>query len=242
MRLILVCLVVISSSVGCASVATRPPPPGLQERPAEPGASLFPGDAATLDDREIARILGARFEPRARMRIALLYLEHRSMDVGWVYGPRQTASAQAPSSINEKLIGVLRGAAGVYDASYVPSFMSPTKLTVGNLREAAARYQADLLLLYRSECHTFEEYRVFRPSRAKAYCVAEAAAIDVRTGILPFTSRAVRDFEVVELSDDLALAEAVRRSEQLAVDGAMVENGQNLVKFLQATRASGAGS
>jgi hypothetical protein len=108
---------------------------------------------------------------RDRLRVAVLHLGHRSVDFAWLYH----AEPVPATWLQEKLFTALHGAAGVHDASYLPSFLIPVKLTVAHLREAAARYQADLLLVFQTECRTHQEYRLFQASRAKAYGTGWAA-------------------------------------------------------------------
>lgn len=222
------------AAAGCASIASRPHPalhtvsPNDQQQP----VSLFPADRAALSDPEIEKILSARPLLRPEMRVAVLHLEHRSVDFSWLY-----RSEPVPTTwLHEKLFAALRGAAGIHDASYLPAFLTPQKLTVGHLREAAARYQADLLLIFRTECRTHKQFRLFSASQAKAYCLADAGVIDVRTGLVPFSSRAVEQYVIDQQQAEMDLEETVRRSEQTAVEAAMAENGRNLAAFMESGR------
>jgi hypothetical protein len=231
------CLVLLSSVAiahsSCASVATQPrranDPRGLVASDAKEPVSLFPSDTAILTDAEIARILDVRVGLRNRVRLAVLHLDHRSMDFGYLYGGEGVPIGW----LNADMFALLRKLERVHDASYLPSVLIPAKLTVGHLREAGARYQADLLLIFRTECRTYQQYRLFRASQAKAYCLADAALLDVRTGIVPFTSRATKDYLIEEKDTEIDLAETVRRSEQTAVEAAMLENATNLASFLK---------
>ena len=224
------------AATGCASVASRPhpslhtaPPDGPDEQ--QP-LSLFPADGAALSDTEIARILSARPLLRPEMRVAVLHLEHRSVDFSWLY-----RSERVPATwLHEQLFAALRGAPGIHYASYLPAFLTPQKLGVGHLREAAARYQADLLLIFRTECRTHKQFRLLSASQAKAYCLADAGVIDVRTGLVPFSSRAVQQYVIDQEKAELDLEETVRRSEQTAVEAAMAENGRNLAEFMRAAQ------
>jgi hypothetical protein len=221
-------LVALSS---CASIATqrRPDDWKAAEKGSKEPLSLFPSDTATMTDAEIARILDVNVRLRSRVRLAVLHLDHRSVDFGWLY-----VGAGAPVGwLNAEMFAALRKLDRVYDASYLPSVLVPSKLTVAHLREAGARYQADLLLIFRSECQTYQQFRLFRASRAKAYCLADASLLDVRTGLMPFTSRATKDYLIEEKESEIDLAETVRRSEQTAVEAAMLENANNLASFLK---------
>lgn len=224
----------------CASVGTQPRPAtdlrGPAEREAKETLSLFPSDTEILSDAEIARILDVRLGLRSRIRLAVLHLDHRSVDFSYLY----RGEGVPIGWLHADMFAMLRKLERVYDASYLPSVLIPAKLTVGHLREAGARYQADLLLIFRTECRTHHQFRIFRASQAKAYCLADAALLDVRTGLVPFTSRATRDYLVEEQKSEIDFAETVRRSEQTAVEAAMFENASNLASFLK-TLPSGEG-
>jgi len=224
----LVVLVLVAG--GCGSIATQPRPyaAALAGARDEGPTSLFPSDAETMGDAEIARILDAQVALPRRARIAVLHLEHRSADFGWLY-----AGERAPATwLFADMFTTVRKSPRAYDVSYLPSVLVPHKLTVGYLREAAARYQADLLLIFRTECRTYQQYRLFSASQARAYCLADAALLEVRTGIMPFTSRSLQQFLIPESKADLDLSETVGRSEQTAAEAAMAENAGNLATFL----------
>jgi len=222
----------------CGSVATQQPATPfaeLQDQP--PAASLFPSDAAVLDDSEIDRILAAQVRLPTHLRIALLHLDHRSAGrfYGW-YGAGRTATFEV--ELNPALIETLRSASGVEDASYLPSFLVPERPTVAHLREAAARYQSDLLFVFTSDCQLYQRYRFFAADEAKAYCIADSAILDTRTGIVPFTSRARQEITVAQKQSDAEFAETLRNVETAALDKAMQENAENLIRFLGRAAAS----
>ncbi len=217
----------------CSSVSTQQPARPIGEGVEEAPASLFPSDSAVLDDAEIDRILEARVRLPPRVRVALLHLDHRSAGrfygwYGYVFGRTATPNVE----LNPRLIDTLRSSRKVEEASYLPDFLVPEKPTVGHLREAAARYQSDLLFLFKSDCQLYDRYRFLRADEAKAYCVVDSAVLDTRTGIVPFTSRSRQDVTIAQQSSDAEFAETIRNAEAAALDQAMQENAQNLVRFL----------
>ncbi|MCH7830604.1 MAG: hypothetical protein IIB75_08610 [Proteobacteria bacterium] len=127
--------------------------------------SLFSGDAAVLSDEAIRSILNYKYVPPAQSRIALLPFG-REVWSGW-----SEELALSTEQMRSGVIDRLLSSPKIYDASYLPSILIPKTRTVPHLREAAARYQADLLLVYRSYCMSFERYRFFRlmsPERSAA--------------------------------------------------------------------------
>lgn len=232
-------LLLLAAAVGCAG------PPGATSRMQEgavteeegQAVSLFPGDAEILSDEAIAKILDTKVRLPPRLRIALLHIEHRSAGRFWGWGPYWTTiGPSAQQEVAAAVSGVLRGAPRVQHASNLPTFLLPEKATVGHLREAAARFQADVVFVYRTDCQAYERYRFFQAAQAKAFCSAESALLDVRSGIVPFTARSLRDFTVTQESSDAGFLETVRKAETQAFTAALEENAQGLVGFLGAPR------
>jgi hypothetical protein len=219
---------------GCASVATQQPARPIAEGVEQPSpASLFPSDSAVLDDAEIGRILRTQVRLPAHVRVALLHVDHRSAGryYGW-YSHVLGRTATPKVELNPSLVETLRSSSKIQDASYLPDFLVPEKPTVGHLREAAARYQSDLLFLFKSDCQLYDRYRFLRADEAKAYCIVDSAVLDTRTGIVPFTSRSRQDVTLEQQRSDAEFAETLRNAEVAALDQAMQENAENLVRFL----------
>jgi len=125
-------------------------------------------------------------------------------------------------------------------ASILPSVLVPGQRTVPYLREAAARYQADLLLVFRSACRSFERYRLFQSSRARAYCGVEAVLLDVRTGLVPFVATSTQSYDVEESEADLNFRETVLRSQLEAIGAGLLEVSQSVARFIESDDGAGA--
>jgi hypothetical protein len=225
----------IAVSGGCAGTAVTEqqrsaysPGAVLALRPEYPEQkSLFTSDSALLSDDEIKRILGHRFLLQKQNKIGILSLG-RSDWSGW-----SDELARAGSDVQSKLVARLKSCPGVFDASYMPALLIPEKGTVGHFREAAARYQVDLLLIYQPSCRTYEKCRFLSPDKVKSYCTVEAVLLDTRSGIVPFTATASRDFIAEKSDTDLNLIETMRRVELNALREALGEIGDKVVDFLE---------
>jgi hypothetical protein len=120
----------------------------------------------------------------------------------------------------------------VYDASYLPNLLIPEKRTVGHLREAGARYQADLLLIYKASFQTYEKNEFLSPDKLKSCCTVEAVLLDTRTGIVPFVTTRSRDFSTEKINLDFSFGEAIRRAELTALGYVLEDIGNAVVDFL----------
>ena len=214
---------------GCATpVSTVSRPDAYYESSLTPGTdmSLFAGDAAVLSDAAIGNILDYKYQPPALSRIALMPFGRET----WSQWSEELSIST--DQLEQNVIETLRSSPRVYDASYLPSILIPKNRTVPYLREAAARYQADLLLVYRSYCRSFEKYRMFRANEARAYCGVEAILLDTRTGLVPFTSVASKTFDVRKTDADTNFQETVLKAQLAAVADALAEVSGQIVAFL----------
>lgn len=189
-------------------------------------SSLFSSDSTVLSDEEVKKILAFRFIPQTLNRIAIL-------PMGQLYWQGWSADLDnAGEAIKNGFVEKLRSAPCVYDASYLPTLLIPEKRTIGHLREAAARYQSDLLLIYRASFKTYEKYKVFSPDKTKAYCNLEAVLLDTRTGIVPFTILVSRTYVAEEQEGDMNFSETIRKAQLSALESALSEVGDEVVTFL----------
>ena len=214
---------------GCTapvSTGLRPDAYYASVSPESAPASLFSGDEAVLSDEAIAKILEFDYQPPALSRVALMPFG-RELWSEW-----SEELAVASGRMRTDVLGRLVASSRVYDASYLPSILIPDQKTVPHLREAAARYQADLLLVYRSYCRSFERYRIFAADRAKAYCGVEAVLLDTRTGLVPFTSVALESFEATENEGDLNFRETMLRAQLDATADALAAVVGEIVTYL----------
>ncbi len=216
---------------GCAAPASTLPRPEAYYNTtaaADSGDSLFAGDAATLSDEAIQKILSYNYQPPALSRVALMPFGRE------IWSTWSEELAVASQQVQAEVLETLRASPRIYDASYLPSILVPQNRTVPHLREAAARYQADLLLVYRSYCQSFARYRLFGASESRAYCGVEGVLLDTRTGLVPFTAAALRTFEVVENRQDTNFRETQLRAQLDASAGALAEVSAAVVTFLAA--------
>jgi hypothetical protein len=219
------------SASGCTSITTQPRPDsyyqGLSYEATSPDSgSLFSTDDEVLSDENIKTILSHRFVPQTLNRICILPLGQMYW-YGWSYD-----LDRANEAVQNTLIEKLRSTPSVYDASYLPTLLIPEEKTIGHLRQAAARYQSDFLLVYHASFQTYQKYRLFSPDKSKAYCNLEAVLLDTRTGIVPFTILVSRTYTADELKTDMNFHETIRKAQLSALESALSEVGDKVAEFL----------
>lgn len=187
-------------------------------------ASLFKGDAIVLSDAEIARILASPVTVASSNRLAVLKLGTTRY---W-----SEEHAKAEEATVAALLSRLRSASAVTFAGELPKLLIPEKKTVPFLREAAARYRADLLLVYDTNVRTFTKYRTLGKDEVRALCSVEAVLLDVRTGLVPFTTRRVEEVLASRAPDDIDFSETIAKAIASAEGRALEAIGGEAVAFL----------
>ncbi len=187
--------------------------------------SLFAADAEVLSDEAIARILQFEWQAPPRARIAILPFGSESW-FGWSEELNEAATA-----MQDSLTGRLHGSPDIAHVAYLPSILTPRERSVARLREAAARYQADLLLVYRTQCYSFDKSRILR-STSRARCTVDALLLDTRTGLAPLSLVHSEGFDAVRSSDDLNFRETVLRAHLEATASALDRIAAEVVSFL----------
>lgn len=184
--------------------------------------SLFRSDEERLSNAEIETILSSRIQLPQSAHLTILRLGAIDETLSWAFPTEADPFA------------LLAATPRLARVSWLPSLLVPEKLNVPALREAAARFQADLLMVYRTPCQRFQNYRLFGDDRARTYCVAEGLLLDVRTGIIPFSTAVAREVEVREERGDVNFYETLRKAEASATAEALAELSRELAEFLAA--------
>jgi len=188
-------------------------------------ASLFAGDAAVLSDADIDRILKYKYVPPRQTRIAVLAVGQRF----WMgYSDELARGAE---DVRNAFTSLLQTSPAVTRAAYLPELLVPEKRTVAYLREAATRNLADTLIVYQASCQTYEKSRVFSANTAKSFCNVEAALLDVRTGIVPFTATATEQFSLDVSASDADSYETRQKAELRAIRAALLKVGNDVVAY-----------
>lgn len=192
--------VVLLSVVGCAG--SHAPTQAAPERPwrevnaarlsanssdwvpeGEPLTSDLGLSGAGASDSVLAQLLSHRLSLPARVSVGVLHLRGTRARRWWAPGETNEASQELADSA----VAFLRAGTRVERASVLPGMLVGDQQAIAVLREAAARLQVDLLLVYRPSCRLYERVPFLGNLQWRSVCTLEAVAIDTRTGLLPFS-------------------------------------------------------
>jgi hypothetical protein len=195
-----------------------PPPPDISivgsdnDRLQE---SLFRGDQAVLSNQDIDRILTARITLADRHRVAVLHLNARNAFY------QDVADLQTQNS--EHFLKALAANAQFTQVRFMPALLIPDKRTVPYLREAAARFQADLLLIHGTRVQSFQRDRVVGSDEVRAEAVVESVLLDVRTGIVIHTAHTSEGISAKKVPGDVSFSQTVSKAQAEATGKALLK-------------------
>lgn len=223
---------VLVSSVGCsyydASSQQKMSKVYEYERAPTLTGSLFASDQALLSNEAIDTILSSQVAVPSQCKLAVLQLGSAGHYRWW-----SEELARLSSDAVTRFIDEAEKSPRIREAAPLPALLTPEHQTVPFLREAAARFQADLLLVYRYTSISYEKQRLFAPDEVKSDCLVEAVLLDVRTGVVPFTSQKRKQYVVEKKQEDYSLQETIHRAELQSVGEALSEVGRDMASFLQ---------
>jgi hypothetical protein len=222
----------------------RPMPPSimaksdyLEREPIE--TSLFPSDQAVMSDDAVARILSSKLELPAKAKLAIMkFPDSEGSRYGRFYW-RDEDYLKLQQSQMDGLARALLASDQIVEVTPLPTLMTPPKVSIPVLREAAVRMQADLLLVFRIGSDTYSQYRAFSKDKVKAYSTCEIVLLDVRTGLVPFTRVISREQLELKQPGDLDLSETMRRAEEASAAQTLKAAADDLVAFVKSVPKKG---
>jgi hypothetical protein len=143
------------------------------------------------------------------------------------------ALAELETQNSTRLLETLGGAGQLTQVRMMPALLIPEKRTVPYLREAAARFQADLLLIYATRIQNYQRGRLIGDDEVRAACMAESVLLDVRTGIVAHTARSAEAIDMKKATGDLNFSETVAKAESEATGRALVKLAESVVSYLR---------
>lgn len=190
--------------------------------------SLFNDKTASISEDNIRKILDGNYTLPGKIRIAIVKLENPQAKYSWndeTYLKNQQAYA-------DTLIQQFRQSPSVSEVTIIPGILMPGTPTYTSIREAAVRMQADVVAIYTIAGDLYSRYRLFNKADIKAFATTQLILMDVRTGLIPFTSIITKDHLSQKNNSELNYAEATTRIQNEAVLLTLNETGQKISSFL----------
>ena len=194
--------------------------------------SLFADNSSTISEENIQKILDGTFSLPEKLRVAMVRLGGRQMRRGswWATNEEYLKSQQ---SYLDLLSGKLNTSQRVQSVSVIPDILISNNPTFTIIREAAVRTQADVVAIFSINSEIYTRERAFSSSEIKAFATTQFILLDVRTGLIPFSTIITKDYESQRIrGTDLNDWEARNRIQNEAVLLTLNEIGKQLIEFL----------
>jgi hypothetical protein len=195
--------------------------------------SLFSDRASTISEENIQRILDGSYKLPQQLRVAMVRLESTPQlkRYYWNYwADEQYLKTQ--QSYLDLFTDKFKQSARVTKLSTVPDLLVSKTPSFTNIREAAVRMQADIVVIYAITSDIYSKYRLFTKTDLKAFATTQLIILDVRTGLIPFSTIVTKDYLSQKRKEELDYAEAASRVQNEAVLLTINEIGEKITEFL----------
>lgn len=201
--------------------------------------SLFSGKNAP-SDQDVQKILNSKLVIPKKIKLAIIKLKSDQVFLDYWSRYRQSGMSSKAFALDEELISgfiaALKKSGRIADISILPNLLIGEEISFDAFRIAALRSQADMMLILKPESFIDYRYNIFSANEAKSIATSESILIDVRTGLIPFSSIVSDQFIEKHNKDDYSMDETMLRSRQLSEGKAMKKTAEDLVQFFNSAR------
>ena len=174
---------------------------------------------SALSDSALLALLSHRLTLPSRIAVAVLHLPGGAAR-RWGFDGGLTELSQV---LADSAVQVISRVPRVLRAVPLPSMLLPTERTVAAIREATARLQADVVLVYRPSCRLYERTPFVGRTQYRAVCTLQAILLDARSGVIPTATVVTREFVTQHQKGDFDDSETVRRAQLAAITSALAD-------------------
>ncbi len=223
---------ILISSCNLTRPVARTSAPEIPEGDPLIAHALFSDKSATIPEENIQKILNGNFKLPAQLRVAIVKMESE---------PRSKRSRtrtdedyqKLQQSYLEVLSEKLRLSSRVTRISVIPDLLVCRSSSFTNIREAAVRMQADLVVIYSISSDVYSRYKAPTQPDIKAFATTQLVMMDVKSGMVPFSTVVTKDYLNKKKPDAPEDPEAIARTEHEAVLTTIFEVGQQMTDFLK---------
>lgn len=198
--------------------------------------SLFKTKDSTLSEADIQKLLNGKIEFPDAVRVAVFnYAPTANNYSNRYYGTYwdNEEYLHLQQAYMETVVNGLTASKRVEKVILMPSILANERSSITQLREAAVRLQADVLLIFHLQSDLYYKYKLFKKDQAKAFANCEALLMDIRTGMIPHADVLTSE-ELVEKNDeDFDIETMQKRAIKLAVLGVLEDITKGVAEFIE---------
>lgn len=113
------------------------------------------------------------------------------------------------------------------------TIMLSTSPSFTSIREAAVRMQCNLVLVYSINGDYYSRYKAFKEPDLKAFVTTELLLMDVRTGMIPFSTTVTKDVLSKKTKEDMNFYQTRDRALDEVALATINDIGGKIVAFLR---------
>lgn len=194
--------------------------------------SLFNDKDRTLSESDIQKLLEGRLKLPDTLRLAVFKTGMNNHFYNKFYFQADENSVKAQQSYIDTLVAGLKYNTRVESVHPIPSLMLSANPTITQLRETSVRLLSDLLIVYSTTSDIYYKFKAFKKNETKAFATTEVFLMDIRTGLVPFSTVVTKDYYTKVIKDE-SQDETRKRAEREAVILTLVEIGKQIDTFLR---------
>ena len=194
--------------------------------------SLFNDKAATISEENIKKVLDGSYKLPPQLRVAIVKLESLSQKRNYWHYWNDEQYLKTQQSYLDLFTDKFKQSSRVVKTFSVPDVLISRSPSFTNIREAAVRMQADIVVVYSIASDLYSKYKAFSKPDIKAYATTQLIIMDVRTGLIPFSTITTKDALSQKKKEELENAEAASRVQNEAVLATITDIGQKITDFL----------
>jgi hypothetical protein len=198
--------------------------------------SLF-GDG-TIPEQDIQRLLNGKIVIHDSMKVAIYKFDPGPANFYSVYGYDNYTNfkyneeyLKTQQRFIDTLSALVKQSPKVQEVVLMPSLMVSRNPNISQLREAAVRLQADMLLIFSVTSDIYYKYKFLARNNAKAFVNSEVLLMDIRTGVIPY-SNVITDDVLVTKEGEEVIDETRKRALAMASLKALIAGGKGVKQFL----------
>jgi hypothetical protein len=195
--------------------------------------SLFSDKNSTISEENIQKILDGNFKLPQQLRVAIVKVENTSSNRSYYWNYRNDELyLKTQQSYLDFFSDQLKQSQRVISVSVIPDILLTKPQTFTNIREAAVRLQADIVIVYSITTDIYSKYKLFTKPDIKAFATTQLIMLDVRTGLIPFSTIVTKDQLSKKQENELDNNEATSRIQKEAVQMTIEEIGKRLLDYI----------
>ncbi len=155
--------------------------------------SLFDDKSSTISEENIQKILNGNYDLPNMIRVAFVKLESSENQSRYYWSDEEYLKSQ--QQYLDLFSDQFKNSTRVKSIATIPDILISKNPTFTSIRESAVRTQSDIVVVYSINSDIYSQYKLFSKTDIKAFATTQLIILDVRTGLIPFTTIVDKDFK-----------------------------------------------